>query len=281
MNPPGLDAEFANRLKREGGATGDLRISLIWYNHNDLDLHVIPPSGEELSFSHKRSKCGGHLDIDMNAGGGTSDQPIENVYWAHGGAPAGHYKIQVMQYSTRASGHADYRIELVTGNQVRHFKGTITGEKTLLTVAEFDYDGAPFEILHATDAVDQARAIATKKLTAQAASHGAELVIGSDIQVEISERPCGFVGCELNDLDVDISWLGTGVRKIPSEAGKPLRPMPAFVLAMTPIGRRKDVSIDADDASDDIEIAAEEAEEAALEADEANAPDEDAEGGGE
>ena len=81
LNPLDLDPEFSSRLQREGGASGELRISLLWNNTNDLDLHVIPPSGEAISFSHKKSACGGLLDVDMNVRG-NSETPIENVFWA-------------------------------------------------------------------------------------------------------------------------------------------------------------------------------------------------------
>jgi uncharacterized protein YfaP (DUF2135 family) len=41
---------------------------IAWSNVNDLDLHVIEPSGEETSFSHRKSATGGELDVDINAG---------------------------------------------------------------------------------------------------------------------------------------------------------------------------------------------------------------------
>jgi len=278
MNPLGLDAEFAKRLQREGGASGDIRISLLWNNRNDLDLHVVTPSREEISFSNKRSACGGRLDIDMNIGDAASDTPIENVFWAHGGAPVGRYQVRVKQYRCRVTQETDYRVEVVAGSTVKHYNGHISGT-TIETVCEFDYAGAPFEIGHATEAVDRAREIVSAKLVAQAVAHEAEFVIGSDIDVDIREGPCGFVGCELNDLDVEISWIGTGVRRIPGAEDRPRAATP-FMLSMIPLGRRRDASIEGEEDEDDIAIAAEEAEEAALEADEANAPDEDAEDGG-
>ena len=272
MNPPGLDPEFAARLQREGGASGDIRISLLWNNRNDLDLHVTPPSGEEIKFSHKRSACGGRLDIDMNFMERMSDQPIENVFWAHGGAPAGGYSVAVQQCNTKSANDTDFRIEVVAGNTVSHHSGRVSGSNRV-GVCNFHYDGAPFEIKTATQAVDRARAIASEKLLAQAALFEAEFVIGSDIKVDIREGPCGFVGCELNDLDVEISCLGTGVRKIPGAKNREMV-MPPLLLSMMPLGRRRDVAIGGEGDDDDIRIAAEEAEEAALELDEANAPDE-------
>ena len=123
------------------------------------------------------------------------------------------------------------------------------------------------ELQQASAAVEQARAIAAEKLLAQAASHGAEFVIGSDITVSVREVPCGYGGCQLDDLDVDVSWFGTGVRKIPGMVPHP-HPVPPLMLSMMPLGRRRANEIDNEDDKDDIEIAAEEAEEAALEMDE-------------
>src|SRR5262249_34831723 len=126
------------------------------------------------------------------------------------------------------------------------------------------------EVQAASDAVDAARTTAARKLLIQAEQVGAEFVVGSAISVDVREVPCGFGGCELDDLDVDVSWFGTGIRRIPERAGQRAHAMPPLILSMIPLGRRKDALIDAEDDADDIEIAAEEAEEAALEADEAS-----------
>ena len=124
------------------------------------------------------------------------------------------------------------------------------------------------ELGEASAAVDKARAIAARKLTAQAAKHDAEFVVGSEIEFTVREVPCGFGGCELDDLDVDVSWFGTGIRRIPG-ARAVTHSTPPLILSMMPVGRRNDALIDAQDDADDVKVAAEEAEEAALEADEA------------
>ena len=60
---------------------GDVQVLLSWGNYNDLDLKCSDPSGEIISFSHKRSRSGGQLEIDMNVEYPSSRNPIENIYW--------------------------------------------------------------------------------------------------------------------------------------------------------------------------------------------------------
>jgi uncharacterized protein YbjQ (UPF0145 family) len=124
------------------------------------------------------------------------------------------------------------------------------------------------ELPQASDAVAKARAIAAESLTRQAEACGAELVVGSDLTIAMREVPCGFGGCPLDDIDVDLSWFGTGIRRIPNRK-QTTHELPAFMLSMIPLGRRNDALIEAEDDEDDIEVAAEEAVEAALELDEA------------
>jgi len=129
-----------------------------------------------------------------------------------------------------------------------------------------DFRSTVGELEEASHAVEAARKIAAKRLLEQAKRHEAEFVIGSDISVHVKEVPCGFERCTLDDLDVDVSWFGTGVRRIPGAA--PVQHgIPPLVLSMMPLGRRSDTVVEGEDDSRDVEIAAEEAEEAALEAD--------------
>lgn len=124
------------------------------------------------------------------------------------------------------------------------------------------------ELVEASQAVEKARAIAADSILKQAAKHGAEYVVGSDLNIEMREVPCGFGGCPLDDIDVDLSWFGTGIRRIPDRK-QTTHELPPFMLSMIPLGRRKDALIEAENDEDDIEVAAEEAVEAALELDEA------------
>jgi hypothetical protein len=140
-----IDAEIAARLRREGGKSGDVRVSLIWNNRNDCDLHVIAPSGEEIYYGHKKSLCGGELDVDMNVRG-ESTKPVENIYWPPGGAPAGRYKVFVQNYAYHDEtdrGEYDWRVEVVAGKKASHYEGTINGKgkASNVTVCEFDFTG--------------------------------------------------------------------------------------------------------------------------------------------
>src|SRR5262245_4816214 len=47
---PPPPSEFLDRLKAAGAKTGDVQISLIWFNTNDLDLHCVDPSGFEIFY---------------------------------------------------------------------------------------------------------------------------------------------------------------------------------------------------------------------------------------
>jgi uncharacterized protein YbjQ (UPF0145 family) len=129
--------------------------------------------------------------------------------------------------------------------------------------------GSVGELTDAQNVVDNARQIAADRIEAQAASHGAQFVVGSDLTVRVKEVPCGFKGCDRNDLDVDVSWFGTGIRRVAERPRQQIE-VPPLILAMMPLDRRKDTELEADeDDADAVERAAEEAEEAALELDEA------------
>jgi uncharacterized protein YbjQ (UPF0145 family) len=95
------------------------------------------------------------------------------------------------------------------------------------------------EITGATESIDRARELVARRVTAQAMGTGAEFVVGSDITVEVREIPCGWEGCRLNDLDIDISWFATGVRRLHGPAETPHRDVPALILGMMPLGRKK------------------------------------------
>ena len=144
-----IDAEIKQRVEAAGGRYEgvDIRASLVWNNRNDLDLHVIAPSGEHIYYGHKRSACAGWLDVDMNVRGETT-KPVENVQWIRGSAPAGRYRVFLHNYRFHeAPGPTEYRVEIEINGKAQHFEGTIagkgeTGQASEITILEFDYNPA-------------------------------------------------------------------------------------------------------------------------------------------
>ena len=143
-----IDAEIKARVTGAGGMYDgvDVRASLLWNNRNDLDLHVVPPSGEHIFYGHKQSACGGWLDVDMNVSG-DSTKPVENVRWPKGKAPAGKYRVYVQNYRFHEAERTatSYKVELEIGGQVQHHEGTIagegqTGDASNVIIADFQFD---------------------------------------------------------------------------------------------------------------------------------------------
>jgi hypothetical protein len=113
--PPNV---FKQRLDAAGAKTGDVQISLVWFNENDLDLHCIDPNGEEISYRHPRSASGGELDVDANREGRPiTTTPVENIYWKN--APRGRYRVFVNHYlwrKDRAPNETEYELTMLRGN---------------------------------------------------------------------------------------------------------------------------------------------------------------------
>jgi hypothetical protein len=144
----GIDAEMKRRVEGAGGQYEgvDIRASLLWNNRNDLDLHVITPRGEHIYFGAKRAGCGGWLDVDMNVRGETTT-PVENIRWARGTAPRGHYRIYVQNYRFHEPDRqpTPWKVEVEIGGEIYHFtdvisRGQQTGANSDMTVFEFDYE---------------------------------------------------------------------------------------------------------------------------------------------
>jgi len=103
------------RVKRAGGRVENvaLRVSLAWYNHDDLDLHCETPSGRHISYMSKA----GTLDVDMNAGFSQSREPVENMRWVDLHLD-GVYQFKVHQFSKRESIDVGFEIEVETAQGI-------------------------------------------------------------------------------------------------------------------------------------------------------------------
>jgi hypothetical protein len=103
------------RVKKAGGSVvGDLCCRLAWYNHDDLDFHMQEP-GYEIYYATKyvSSPSGGRLDVDMNAGVGTTREPVENIFYkSKSSLKEGNYHLFVNQYSHRENSNIGFDVEI-------------------------------------------------------------------------------------------------------------------------------------------------------------------------
>lgn len=107
------------RVKRAGGRVEgvSLRASLSWSNYDDLDIHVVEPGGHHIYFGNKA----GVLDVDMNAGSGTTREPVENLRWV-GGLRDGTYRVFVNQYAKRESTGPGFEVEVECDGRLENFR---------------------------------------------------------------------------------------------------------------------------------------------------------------
>lgn len=125
------------RVKAAGGNVDNaqLRVSLAWFNTDDLDLHCEGPSGNELYYKNKYEGKQQILDVDMNAGWGTTMTPVENMAWKPGSIKDGVYRFYVKQYAKRNSSNVGFQIQLATADSVQvfaHKQGLASGAKVLV-----------------------------------------------------------------------------------------------------------------------------------------------------
>ncbi|MEZ0395400.1 MAG: hypothetical protein ABWK53_03070 [Anaerolineales bacterium] len=120
--------------------TGDVQITLIWNNTNDLDLWVTDPYGTRIYYGNRHSSSGGSLDVDANpACNNLNPQPVENIYWPSGGAPLGHYTVEVHYYSTcESTVETPFVVRVLVDGRVREFRQTASQENQTIQVYEFD-----------------------------------------------------------------------------------------------------------------------------------------------
>ena len=131
------------RVKRAGGSvTGDLCCRLAWSNHDDLDLHMREPRSHEISYINKRSPMtGGRLDVDMNAGCGTTREPVENIFYGDRcKMTEGIYNLFVHQFSKRESVDVGFEVEMeYLGGVTRYAYEKVVPQGATVEVAKFKY----------------------------------------------------------------------------------------------------------------------------------------------
>ena len=140
-------------VKKQGGAVdGLLRVSLAWYNSDDLDLSLCEPgasSANRVYFGNRTGRYGCKLDIDANGGSVTnSTEPVENIIYPHGSKlPVGEYPVYVDQFNKRVRKDDGFTLQ-VEANGVSYnyvFEGSYNERrKQMLTIVH--KGGNVFEI---------------------------------------------------------------------------------------------------------------------------------------
>lgn len=139
----GAASSIKERVKSKGGKIdADVRVSLAWYNYDDLDLHAYEPNGHEIYFGNRNrhSPGGGQLDVDMNAGGGSSRSAVENITWNNRKLmKVGKHRIVVHNFRERERIDVGFEVEFEFDGQVYNFHyGKLVGNNARITIAEFE-----------------------------------------------------------------------------------------------------------------------------------------------
>lgn len=131
------------RVKQAGGKVdGILRTSLSWGNYDDLDIHVNEPNGNHIFYGNKRSAfTGAMLDVDMNAGCGTTRTPVENIIWTdESRMKEGNYVVSVNNFCKRETQGQGYEVQIECNGEVFDFQAaTNPRDRETQIVAQFTY----------------------------------------------------------------------------------------------------------------------------------------------
>jgi hypothetical protein len=112
---------------------GALRVTLRWDAATDVDLHVLTPTGTELSFSNPTGDSG-MLDVD-DYGSGTL---VENVFFTM--PPVGGYQVWALNYTGTLA--TPFTIEVVTPKAtLGQFAGQLPASMTSSQHYSFTYSG--------------------------------------------------------------------------------------------------------------------------------------------
>lgn len=143
----GITDSIKERVKAAGGnVDGILRVSLSWHNYDDLDLHVWEPAGGSyINFTNCRKPAiapsSGQLDVDMNAGSGTSRSPVENITWTDSRRMLeGKYRVGVHNYAARETKDLGFTVQIECGGEVFDFEFPKNPRnQTMQQIVEFEF----------------------------------------------------------------------------------------------------------------------------------------------
>ena len=118
---------------------GDITITLAWKTSDDLDLHLVEPDGTIVYYINPQSQNGADLDIDMNADGRKSQNPLENICYRRT-PPNGKYKIMVKFFARKSRDpEIPYTIYVRNGSSEKYFTGVHTSVGDMHLIYEFNF----------------------------------------------------------------------------------------------------------------------------------------------
>lgn len=133
-----------DRVRAKGGAVdGDIRVSLSWFNADDLDIHLKCPNGRTVYFNN-RNVAGFTLDLDMNGMDGHSLEPVENIAAKRlTDITEGEYTVLVNNYTLRNRENSGFSIEFeVQGKLVTFSRDSHPREGETIECFSFSYSRA-------------------------------------------------------------------------------------------------------------------------------------------
>jgi len=130
--------------------TGAVEVALTWNVSNDLDLHVVDPTGNEVYYDNPYDSTGAIqiLDLDSNAGCIIDGVDAEHAVWPAGKAPHGTYTVRVDNFDNCQTAAASYTVTVeVAGQAPQTFVGKFEatdmgdfgGEGDGVTITTFTY----------------------------------------------------------------------------------------------------------------------------------------------
>lgn len=130
------ESDLNAALDAAGAGTGDITISLAWYNSDDVDLHVRTPNGSELYYGN-RNVQNGTLDVDANAEV-MMDEPVENIYFTN--PASGTYEVWIEDYYDHNQGYTSYIVRITVDGHSRLYEGHIDGTGSEVDILTFGYN---------------------------------------------------------------------------------------------------------------------------------------------
>lgn len=133
----GADSEELTRALESGGAgRGAINVSMIWDTEDDVDLHVITPSGAELCYSSPTGPGGGALDVDMQVND-LVEHPVENIFFTS--PELGEYRVFIVNYTDRDLRDPNVLVRVTAGGSPKEYRVTL--DEYSKEICTFKYGG--------------------------------------------------------------------------------------------------------------------------------------------